>query len=143
MRTAWSPVPVPVSRSSCQTTRTGHHGTLTEPWPKAPAPASQHADGQQPDEDSQHAQEDECHPSRRVGWEAEAEYLVVDLWGRCQDYDQAGQHHEEEAEDQRLSPVDHHSARLTAIRSCLAPVGTASQCQGQIGSSTTAETLTA
>jgi len=31
MRTAWSPVPVPVSRSSCQTTRTGHHGTLTEP----------------------------------------------------------------------------------------------------------------
>ena len=32
MRTAWSPVPVPVSRSSCQTTRTGHHGTLTEPW---------------------------------------------------------------------------------------------------------------
>jgi hypothetical protein len=28
MRTAWSPVPVPVSRSSCQTTRTGHHGTF-------------------------------------------------------------------------------------------------------------------
>jgi hypothetical protein len=33
MRTAWSPVPVPVSRSACQTTRIGHHGTLTEPWP--------------------------------------------------------------------------------------------------------------
>src|SRR5829696_9850928 len=33
MRTAWSPVPVPVSRSSCQTTRIGHHGTLTEPCP--------------------------------------------------------------------------------------------------------------
>src|SRR5215218_913420 len=32
MRTAWSPVPVPASRSSCQTTRIGHHGTLTEPW---------------------------------------------------------------------------------------------------------------
>ena len=32
MRTTWSPVPVPASRSSCQTTRTGHHGTLTEPW---------------------------------------------------------------------------------------------------------------
>src|SRR5918995_1495736 len=31
MRTAWSPVPVPVTRSSCQTTRTGHHGTMTEP----------------------------------------------------------------------------------------------------------------
>jgi hypothetical protein len=31
MRTAWSLVPVPVSRSSCQTTRIGHHGTLTEP----------------------------------------------------------------------------------------------------------------
>jgi hypothetical protein len=32
MRTAWSPVPVPVSPSSCQTTRIGHQGTLTEPW---------------------------------------------------------------------------------------------------------------
>jgi IS30 family transposase len=32
MRTAWSLVPVPVSRSSCQTTRIGHHGTLTKPW---------------------------------------------------------------------------------------------------------------
>jgi hypothetical protein len=32
MSTAWSLVPVPVSRSACQTTRTGHHGTLTEPW---------------------------------------------------------------------------------------------------------------
>ena len=31
MRTAWSLVPVPVSRSSCQITRIGHHGTLTEP----------------------------------------------------------------------------------------------------------------
>src|SRR5215218_8926174 len=31
MRTAWSPGPVPASRSSCQTTRIGHHGTLTEP----------------------------------------------------------------------------------------------------------------
>jgi hypothetical protein len=29
---AWSPVPVPASRSSCQTTRTGHHGTMTEPY---------------------------------------------------------------------------------------------------------------
>jgi hypothetical protein len=25
-------VPVPASRASCQTTRIGHHGTLTEPW---------------------------------------------------------------------------------------------------------------
>jgi hypothetical protein len=32
MRTAWFPVPVPVSRPSCQTTRTGHHGTLAGPW---------------------------------------------------------------------------------------------------------------
>jgi hypothetical protein len=33
MRTAWSPAPVPVSHPSCQTTRIGHHGTLTGPWP--------------------------------------------------------------------------------------------------------------
>src|SRR4029450_12690552 len=31
MRTAWSPVPVSASHPSCQTTRIGHHGTLTEP----------------------------------------------------------------------------------------------------------------
>ena len=31
MRTAWSLVPVPVSRSSCQITRIDNHGTLTEP----------------------------------------------------------------------------------------------------------------
>ena len=31
MRTAWSPVPVPVSHPACQTTHIGHHGTLTEP----------------------------------------------------------------------------------------------------------------
>jgi hypothetical protein len=27
-----SPVPAPVSHPSCQTTRIGHHSTLTEPW---------------------------------------------------------------------------------------------------------------
>ena len=32
----------------------------------------------------------------------EAECLVVDLWGRCQDDDQTGQRHKEEAKDQRL-----------------------------------------
>ena len=40
MRTAWSLVPVPVSRSSCQTTRIGHHGTLTEPCPAESRPRS-------------------------------------------------------------------------------------------------------
>jgi hypothetical protein len=47
MSTAWSLVPVPVSPSSCQTTRTGHHGTLTEPWDWAsvvfPEPTAQMA----------------------------------------------------------------------------------------------------
>ena len=32
MRTPWSPVPVRVSRASCQATRIGHHGTVTKPW---------------------------------------------------------------------------------------------------------------
>jgi hypothetical protein len=44
MRTPWSLVPVPVSRSSCQITRIGHHGTLTEPWGLQTPPALLHRD---------------------------------------------------------------------------------------------------
>jgi hypothetical protein len=103
---------------------------------EGPAPAAQHADGQQPNEHSQRGQEGNRHPSRRAGWEAQC--LVKDLWGRCQDDDQADQRHEEEAQDQRLSPVDHQpTSEANSHQELPAPVSTPSHRQGQIGSSAT------
>jgi hypothetical protein len=60
-------------------------------------------DRQQRDKGRQRSQEDELHRCT-VGWEPER--LVVDIRRCHQDHEQADPHHDEEAEDQGLDPVD-------------------------------------
>jgi hypothetical protein len=113
----WSPLCLEGSPDAGATVA-GHHGQPDHELNDADQPLEDDIPrgaihSQQPDEGRERSQEYGRHPPWPAGWKAER--LVIDLRGRCQNDGQAGQHHEEEAEHQRLRPVDHRPARLAGI----------------------------